>query len=621
MSQRTDGFGRAYAGSQLQIQTYVNRRRAELNTAILHAIPELGTAGAHLEWVSPVEDERFKEYQDGGFLSALGLLEVSGMLAEFWPQGGPVWDALARVTLPGSESTGVLLVEAKSYPQEMYSSGCCASDVSRGQIVRALQRTQQWLELEPADWTGPLYQSANRLAHLYFLRELAGVPTWFVNLCFAGDPHRPTPPTIWRDALKAVKVALCLPETVPFCADIILEAAGRELFQTHAPVFAAGVICSGAGSANKAWRFLRSERLGRHQFLAFANARGSSSLRLFDAESGVLMGDPRYGTGRTYQEVFAREMAASEPVDGPGAVSFSAIPWESLRAMREQVGLNGMADSVPATRFRSSILAGVDDLVDEALGVSQIGQTAPHYRHLRAYRAVAAGPRIDGSLMISGMYRTITANWPGSRCRGGQNWRWEKQTYISDANESIEKQFEKAIAAQCPEWVNMIPVASGVLPDMDEGGRRIDLARCCAKGDYEFLELKLGQHCDTPLHAAIELLGYGLIYLFSREHCDRLGYDPHNPLLTATRIGLRVVAPAASYGEGSLLPFEDEVNRGLMDLVTVRFPGRPVMDFSFEHLPADFDWRPGSGSAGRLLERRTAVYDSRHGIHRAHLEG
>src|SRR5262249_9084564 len=154
-----------------------------------------------------------------------------------------------------------------------------------------------------------------------------------------------------------------------------------------------------------------------------------------------------------------------------------------------------------------------------------------------------------------------------------------------------EKQFEKAVAAQSPEWVNMIPVASGVLPDVDEGGRRIDLARYCAKGDYEFVELKLGRHCDTPLHAAIELLGYGLIYLFSREHGDRLGYDPHNPLLTATRIGLSVVAPAACYGEGSLLAFEDEVNRELMDLVTARFPGRLVMDFCFERLPADFDWR------------------------------
>jgi hypothetical protein len=34
MSERTDAFGRAYAGSQRQIQTYVNRRRAALDAAI-----------------------------------------------------------------------------------------------------------------------------------------------------------------------------------------------------------------------------------------------------------------------------------------------------------------------------------------------------------------------------------------------------------------------------------------------------------------------------------------------------------------------------------------------------------------------------------------------------------
>jgi hypothetical protein len=124
------------------------------------------------------------------------LPDLSGMLAELWPQGGPVWDALARVTLHGSRGPGVLLVEAKSYPQELYSNGCCASEVSRGQIVRALQNTQRWLGVEQTDWTGPLYQSANRLAHLYFLREVAGVPTWFVNLCFAGDPLRRVVPPL-----------------------------------------------------------------------------------------------------------------------------------------------------------------------------------------------------------------------------------------------------------------------------------------------------------------------------------------------------------------------------------------------------------------------------------------
>src|ERR1035441_1135645 len=93
MSDRTDAFGRAYAGSRRQIQTYVNRRRADLDAAILRGLPELAAEGAQFEWVSPLEDERFNEYQDGVFLGALGLLDLSGMLAEFWPQGCPVWDA------------------------------------------------------------------------------------------------------------------------------------------------------------------------------------------------------------------------------------------------------------------------------------------------------------------------------------------------------------------------------------------------------------------------------------------------------------------------------------------------------------------------------------------------
>jgi hypothetical protein len=174
-------------------------------------------------------------------------------------------------------------------------------------------------------------------------------------------------------------------------------------------------------------------------------------------------------------------------------------------------------------------------------------------------------------------------------------------------NDSLEKQFEKAVAAQRPEWVNMIPVASGVLPGVEEGGRRIDLARECGEGEYEFLELKLGKNCDTPLHAAIELIGYGLIYLFSRENWNRLGYDPRNPLLSAVRICLRVVAPMASYLPGSLLAFQEAVNRGLVDLVAVRFPGLD-MDFYFEQLPEDFDWRPGSAFAGEALDSRTTVY-------------
>ena len=39
---------------------------------------------------------------------------------------------------------------------------------------------------------GPLYQFPNRLAHLYFFREIVKVPAWLVNVCYLDDPkHQP----------------------------------------------------------------------------------------------------------------------------------------------------------------------------------------------------------------------------------------------------------------------------------------------------------------------------------------------------------------------------------------------------------------------------------------------
>src|ERR1051325_8954008 len=122
MNDRVDEFGRAYAGSQLQIQTYVNRRRGELDASIFTALPELASTGATLEWVSPIEEDQFREHSDESFLDSVGLLGLAGELADFWPQGGPRWDALARINWPDGRSSGVLLLEAKSYPKEMYSS-------------------------------------------------------------------------------------------------------------------------------------------------------------------------------------------------------------------------------------------------------------------------------------------------------------------------------------------------------------------------------------------------------------------------------------------------------------------------------------------------------------------
>jgi hypothetical protein len=178
--------------------------------------------------VSPLRAERFCEYQDGAFLRAVGLGQLSEQLSAFWPAGGPVWDGLGIVE--DGNSPGVVLLEGKSYPGELYSRGCQAGPRSRARIIEALAATQEWLGLDrsPEAWCGPLYQTANRLAHLYWLNQVVEVPTWFVHLLFTGDPRSPTTDETWRAATDVAERELGLPRTVPHAGHAFLKAGRRD---------------------------------------------------------------------------------------------------------------------------------------------------------------------------------------------------------------------------------------------------------------------------------------------------------------------------------------------------------------------------------------------------------
>ena len=228
---RVDDDGRAYAGSQLQIQIYVNQRSEELTREVFERLPGLTLLHPRLDWVSPLKKDRFSEYQDTAFLKACGLEHLSDELKAFWPRRGPVWDALASIEFQKDKNNkGILLVEAKSYPGEIYGVGCKASPASRKKIEDALDRTKKWCGV-PADtdWTGPLYQSANRLAHLYFFRKIAVVPTWLANINFLNDQHSPTDCDAWQKQLKKVKSKLGISgKGIPYTTDIFLKARNRS---------------------------------------------------------------------------------------------------------------------------------------------------------------------------------------------------------------------------------------------------------------------------------------------------------------------------------------------------------------------------------------------------------
>ena len=220
---RCDDTGRAFAGSQRQIQFYVNEQPLVLNQAISDAFK----TSFFLRWVSPLSSDGYREYWDSAFLKALGLPQHCKELNCFWPRGGPHWDALASVE---NRTGGVLLVESKSHVPEIFGNGCGAEAASSvNKIEQAIAATKQWLHVsEQADWRGSLYQSANRIAHLYFLTEILRIEAWLVNVYFTDDPHSPTSRATWQDGIANVKKSLGI-GVVPHCADVFLPASRPDL--------------------------------------------------------------------------------------------------------------------------------------------------------------------------------------------------------------------------------------------------------------------------------------------------------------------------------------------------------------------------------------------------------
>lgn len=227
-------LGRAARGSQRQLQDYINLYESKLNAALVSILPP-PLRDSTITWSSPRAEDDYREYQDYGFLEAVKLGSFAKELRCFWPPGGPCWDALGILRTGSATSLPfAILVEAKSHIPELRSIGCQASPLSFAQIRRALDETKNWCGASPdSDWTGPLYQYANRIAHLYFIREKLNRPCLLVNIHFVDDPYRPTSAEEWRTVLESVRGELGLTRPVPGLHELFLPAT--ETFSVLPP--------------------------------------------------------------------------------------------------------------------------------------------------------------------------------------------------------------------------------------------------------------------------------------------------------------------------------------------------------------------------------------------------
>ena len=159
-----------------------------------------------ITWLSPLADDEFAEYRDGCFLNRLGVHPPTVPLADFWPRRGPQWDGLGRT--PGGRP---LLIEAKAYIEEMVTNSCGASGRSLELIQGSLNQTKAFLRSgSPHDWSRLYYQYTNRLAHLYFLRELNRIDAYLVLIyfCHAPDVDGPSSEQEWQAANRLLKRTL-----------------------------------------------------------------------------------------------------------------------------------------------------------------------------------------------------------------------------------------------------------------------------------------------------------------------------------------------------------------------------------------------------------------------------
>jgi hypothetical protein len=214
----------ATAGSQRWLQVAIERRPDLLGAALR---PALALSNEdEIVWHSPRADDAFREYRDMEALCRLGIKSLPRIsLKDFWPQRGPVWDALGKST-----DGQLIFVEAKAHIPEVVSAGTKAGPASRERIETSLAEARQYYAPKSnADWAGSFYQYANRLAHHYFFRTINGLPSHLVFLYFinAMDMGGPETQVEWQGAIRLLHAVLGLGGEIkdPYVHEVFFDAA------------------------------------------------------------------------------------------------------------------------------------------------------------------------------------------------------------------------------------------------------------------------------------------------------------------------------------------------------------------------------------------------------------
>jgi hypothetical protein len=233
------------------------------------------------------------------------------------------------------------------------------------------------------------------------------------------------------------------------------------------------------------------------------------------------------------------------------------------------------------------IFDGTDAVIASFFGL----RDNQHLKHLSVSRGLndtGTGDR-DFLALVSDLYDCIEANHSG-RQPSRENWRSNRVTTLADHNKSPEVLLERAVAmlgeaGTLPGWLNQVPVASGLV---DDRNKRTALDLVELKDETaRFVELKW--ESDTPAYAAIEVLRYGLAYLFCRINAAEFDYTDRR-LMQVRRVDLQVVAPTAFFEKHDLGWLERGLDLAVGGLSSQKTSGQLAMGFEFLAIPPDFEF-------------------------------
>jgi len=234
-----------------------------------------------------------------------------------------------------------------------------------------------------------------------------------------------------------------------------------------------------------------------------------------------------------------------------------------------------------------SILSGIENHVDEWLKTAPKGKP-PYYRHRTAANELTRrNTAITGtSEFLDTCYSQIHNNWleaidAGYSKPSRENWRWKRHLNLSPQNKSPELRLERAIVNACGEnWSNQMPTASGLVGPAADKRAAVDLVYRHDSETYSLIELKVNG--DNPLFAAIEILIYGLLLVWSRNNQHELGYDVQaQPVLAANNVTFGVLAPSNYYNDFDLTNFASTLNSSLDQFGQ---QNKMTLGFEFRHL-------------------------------------